>query len=65
MALEKDALDGVKAAADELLSSGEKYREKINALKLEHLYSYGSNGAEGVKYILHRLSDKQKENNNK
>lgn len=65
VALEKDALVSVKETADFLLSHGDDYREKIEALKLEHLYSYGTNGAEGVKYILHRLSDKQKENKNK
>ena len=65
VALEKDELDGVKAAADELLSSADKYREKIDALKTAHLYSYGTAGDVGVKYILGRLSQKQKENKNK
>ena len=62
IALEKDGLDKVKETADHLLSHGDDYRGKIDALKLEHLYSYGTNGAEGVKYILHKLAQKQKEN---
>lgn len=60
VALEKSELDRTKTVADELMSSGEKYKEKITALLHEHLYSYGTNGAEGAKYILRRLAEIQK-----
>ncbi len=60
VALEKSELDKTKATADELMASGEKYKEKITALLHEHLYSYGSGGDEGAKYILSRLSEIQK-----
>ena len=60
VALEKSELDKTKAVADELMASGEKYKEKITALLHEHLYSYGSGGEEGAKYILSRLSEIQK-----
>lgn len=60
VALEKSELDRSKTVADELMSSGEKYKEKITALLHEHLYSYGTNGAEGAKYILRRLAEIQK-----
>lgn len=60
VALEKSELDRTKTVADELMSSGEKYKEKITALLHEHLYSYGTNGAEGAKYILRRLAGIQK-----
>ncbi|MBO4428987.1 MAG: membrane protein insertase YidC [Clostridia bacterium] len=65
VALEKSELDGVKEAAEKLLSSADEYREKIDALKREHLYSYGTSGDVGVKYILSRLAKKQMENKNK
>ena len=65
VALEKSELDGVKEVAEKLLSSADEYREKIDALKLAHLYSYGTAGDVGVKYILTRLAQKQKENKNK
>lgn len=60
VSLEKSELDRTKTVADELMSSGEKYKEKITALLHEHLYSYGTNGAEGAKYILRRLAEIQK-----
>lgn len=60
VALEKSELDRTKTVADELMSSGEKYKEKITTLLHEHLYSYGTNGAEGAKYILRRLAEIQK-----
>lgn len=60
VALEKSELDRTKAVADELMASGEKYKEKITALLHEHLYSYGTDGAEGVRYILRRLAEIQK-----
>ena len=60
VALEKSELERTKTVADELMSSGEKYKEKITALLHEHLYSYGTNGAEGAKYILRRLAEIQK-----
>ncbi len=60
VALEKSELDRTRTVADELMSSGEKYKEKITALLHEHLYSYGTNGAEGAKYILRRLAEIQK-----
>ena len=60
-ALEKSELDAktAEAAADLLEHSGE-YHDKINELKISHLYNYGSNGSEGVKYVLTRLKDIQK-----
>ena len=60
VSLEKSELDRTKTVADKLMSSGEKYKEKITALLHEHLYSYGTNGAEGAKYILRRLAEIQK-----
>ena len=51
----------VKEAADDLISRSAEYHDKINELKNSHLYSYNSNGAEGVKYILKRLSEMQKQ----
>ena len=61
-ALEKPELEekAAEAVAD-LLDHSAEYHDKINALKLSHLYSYGTNGAEGVKYILQRLYEKQKQ----
>lgn len=64
VALEKSELDKTKATAEELMASGEKYREKITALLHEHLYSYGTNGAEGAKYILRRLAEIQQNRKN-
>lgn len=61
VALEKTELDRVKDTANMLLDSSGEYHDKIDKIKLEHLYSYGSNGAEGVKYILQRLTQIQKE----
>ena len=60
-ALEKSELEEktTEAAAD-LLEHSKEYHDKINELKLSHLYNYGSNGSEGVKYILGRLSAIQK-----
>lgn len=61
-ALEKSGLDEkVCGAVDDLITHSAEYHDKINELKLSHLYSYGTNGAEGVKYILKRLSDIQKQ----
>ena len=62
--LEKSELDKTKATAEELMASGEKYREKRTALLHEHLYSYGTNGAEGAKYILRRLAEIQQNRKN-
>ena len=60
-ALEKTELeDKVADAAADLLERSGEYHDKINELKLSHLFSYGTNGAEGVKYILKRLSEIQK-----
>ncbi len=61
-ALEKSGLDEkVCGAVDDLITHSAEYHDKINELKLSHLYSYGTNGAEGAKYILKRLSDIQKQ----
>ncbi len=60
VALEKSDLGKTKAVADELMASGEKYKEKITALLHKHLYSYGTDGAEGVRYVLRRLAEIQK-----
>ncbi len=60
-ALEKGELDSkVAEAAADLIGRSAEYHDKINELKLSHLFSYGTNGSEGVKYILHRLADMQK-----
>ena len=59
IALEKDELDNVRQSADHLLSHSDEYRDKINEIKEQHLYSYGSAGAVGAKYILSRLSEKK------
>ncbi len=61
-ALEKSELEEKTAeAVADLLDHSAGYHDKINALKLSHLYSYGTGGAEGVKYILGRLYQKQKQ----
>ena len=60
VALEKSDLGRTKAVADELMASGEKYKEKITALLHKHLYSYVTDGAEGVRYVLRRLAEIQK-----
>ena len=65
VALEKDELDKTKETANGLISNADAYRDKIDAIMHSHLYSYGTNGAVGVKYILSRLSQKKTENNNK
>lgn len=65
VALEKDELDKTKETANGLISNADAYRDKIDAIMRSHLYSYGTNGAVGVKYILSRLSQKKTENNNK
>lgn len=59
-ALEKSELEEktADAVSDLIMHSGE-YHDKINELKLSHLFSYGTNGAEGVKYILQKLYDIQ------
>lgn len=59
-ALEKSELEEktAEAVSDLIMHSGE-YHDKINELKLSHLFSYGTNGAEGVKYILQKLYDIQ------
>lgn len=64
VALEKDELEKAKNVADELMTNGEMYKEKITELLHEHLYSYGSGGEEGAKYILSRLSEIQKKKKN-
>ena len=61
IALEKNEVESrVGQAASELLCKADEYRERIEEIKLSHLYSYGTNGAEGVKYILSRLKEIQK-----
>ena len=60
IALEKDEIGRTAEAVSELLGKGAEYRDRIDAIKRSHLFSYGTNGAEGVKYILTRLSDMQK-----
>lgn len=61
-ALEKEELtDKTSQAVADLLSRKAEYHDKINELKLAHLYSYGTHGAEGAKYILQRLYEKQKQ----
>lgn len=59
VSVDKDKLDGVKEYADELLSNPEKYREKITDILNSYLFNLGSNGAEGVKYILEELKKAQ------
>ena len=59
-ALEKSELDAVFSVASDLIDKTDEYREKINGLKLKHLYSYGTNGSLGVNYILERLKEIQK-----
>lgn len=58
-ALEKDELSNVNVAVRDLLSRSGEYHDIIDGIKKEHLYSYGSNGSEGVKYILKRLTEMQ------
>lgn len=61
-ALEKSELEAKAAdAAADLIGHSAEYHDKINELKASHLFNYGTNGAEGVKYILKRLSDIQKQ----
>ncbi len=59
-ALEVDELGKTAECAAELIGDADEYREKIDGIKREHLYSYGTNGSEGVKYILKKLSEMQK-----
>lgn len=60
VALEKDELDRTATAVSSLIEKSEEYHNLIDSIKREHLFSYGTNGAEGVKYILMRLSEMQK-----
>ena len=59
VALEKSELGGVAASVKDLLSRSSEYHDRIDAIKREHLYSYGTNGSEGVRYILKRLAEMQ------
>lgn len=61
VALEMDELDRTADAVFSLLDRASEYRDKIEKIKLDHLYSFGTNGAEGVKYILKRLTEMQKQ----
>jgi len=58
-ALEKSGLDRTAETASFLIEKNVDYHDKIDALLHEHLFSYGTNGSEGVKYILKRLYDMQ------
>lgn len=60
VALEKDELDRTAKAVSSLIEKSEEYHNLIDSIKREHLFSYGTNGVEGVKYILKRLSEMQK-----
>ena len=46
--------------SEKLTEEEGEYRERIEKVKCEHLFSYGSAGAEGVNYILKRLTEIQK-----
>lgn len=60
VSLEKDELPArVNDAARDLLAHGEDWNARITELLHQHLFSYGTNGAVGVKYILTRLRDIQ------
>lgn len=60
VALEKDELDKTAQAVEKLIERSGEYRGRIDKIKREHLFSYGTNGTEGVNYILRRLSEMQK-----
>lgn len=64
VALEKNELANVRSVVDELLENREKYQAKIQEIQNNHIYSYGTNGSIGVKYILNRLSEIQKSKKN-
>lgn len=66
VALEKSELEEKAAsAAADLLGRSAEYRDRINEIKENHLYSYGSNGSVGVKYILGRLAEMQRQRKEK
>ncbi len=58
--LDKDELDKAGECAKMLIAERDEYRERIAKIRTEHLFSYGTSGAEGVKYILKRLTEIQK-----
>ena len=60
IALEKDEIGKAGDAIRELDEKADEYAKRIKQIRSEHLYSYGSAGAEGVKYILTRLTEIQK-----
>lgn len=60
VALEKDELDKAAQEVEKLIERSGEYRGRIDEIKREHLFSYGTNGTEGVNYILRRLSEMQK-----
>ena len=65
-ALEKSELEEkVADAAADLIDRSAEYHDRINELKLSHLFCYGTGGSEGVKYILTRLSEIQKQKKEK
>ncbi len=59
IALEKDELDRVADAVNDLFTHAESYRAQITDVQNAHLYSYGSAGAEGVRYILSKFAKKK------
>ena len=65
VSLEKDELPArVNDAARDLLANGDAWNARITELLHQHLFSYGTNGAVGVKYILTRLRDIQNQKKN-
>ncbi len=60
IALEKSEIaEKGEETVSKLLSERESYRDKITEIRSGHLFSYGQNGREGVRYILRRLSEIQ------
>lgn len=65
VSLEKDELPArVNDEARDLLAHGEDWNARITELLHQHLFSYGTNGAVGVRYILTRLRDIQNQKKN-
>ncbi|MCQ2435838.1 MAG: CDP-glycerol glycerophosphotransferase family protein, partial [Clostridia bacterium] len=64
ISLEKTELSQSAEAVDKLIDGADAYREKITEILHSHLYSYGTNGAEGVRYILTRLKEIQDKKKN-
>ena len=60
ISLEKSDAKLAADAVKELTGHADEYAGRIEKIKNEHLFSYGSAGAEGVKYILTRLTKIQK-----